>query len=120
MTAKQLIALLCEPSGKPTRRDEQDACTVHQGFAGYPFSDDGYAFQARATSQTDPVLAPDRQPGLQIWPDVGDWPYLLYLRSHQERAIVEYCEGDLTVRLYDDQPTYQSAVTRLRAARPVA
>ena len=124
MTAQQLIDLLCVPVGKKasawtSRHDPHSQCTIHAGFAGYPFADDGYEFQARATSQTDPVLAPSPQPaGLSIWPEVGDWPYIVYLRSPTERAIVQYCEGDLAVHVYDTDHAYHAAVQHMRAEHP--
>ena len=125
MTAQQLIDLLCVPDGRKasawtSRRDPDSQCTIHAGFAGYPFADDGYEFQARATSQTDPVLMPEHQPrgGLSVWPEVGDWPYIVYLRSPDEQAIVQYCEGDLAVHVYDTATAYHAAVQHTRTNHP--
>jgi len=128
MTAQQLVDLLCASAGKPaspaggsrmTRRDEETACTIHAGFAGYPFADDGYEFQGRATSQVDPILTPDpSRLGLRIWPEVGDWPLVVYLHAPEECAIVEYCEADLSVRIYDDEYAYREACRKLVAEHP--
>ena len=112
-------------AGIPSRRKPQDSprrrdgCTIHAGFAGYPFADDGYEFQGRATSQVDPVLTPDpSRLGLRIWPEVGDWPHVVYLHAPEERAIVEYCEADLSVRIYDDEYAYRQACRKLVAEQP--
>lgn len=103
MTARELITMLCTPVGLDEDVSEpRSECATYKGFGGYPFSDEGYGFMNR-------VIAGG---GLAAWPAVGDWPYHIVLLSKKERAIVRYMEGDLEVRLYNDQPGFERALER--------
>jgi hypothetical protein len=115
MTAQQLIDTLCVPLGQrasawSSKRDEEKHRTRHAGFAGYPFSDEGYEFMARAVGPDGSYLTPAPGQAIRSVPEAGDWPYVIFMWSPSERSVIEYCEGDLMVDVYDTEELCRQAV----------
>lgn len=69
-------------------RQEADGTTVHTGHAPYS---EGYDALADLVSR-----------GWTALPELGDWPLVIYLawRRHDEPALVELVEGDVTLRVF--------------------
>lgn len=84
-------------------------CTTHKAGEGveehrgsFPVGD-GYEFVGA-------LDAWDYANPIRLLPDGGSWPYSFMLAADAERATIEYCEGDITVRIYDEQAAYQAAL----------
>jgi hypothetical protein len=123
VTAQELIDQLCVPIGErasawSSKRDEEKRCTRHAGFAGFPFSDEGYGFMDRAVAPHGSYLAPRAGQVIRALPEAGDWPYVIFMWSPSERALIQYCEGDLMVEVYDTDELCRQAVRDAIASNP--
>jgi hypothetical protein len=97
-TAQGIIALLCQPGMESAWRNKRrPTSTFHAGFAG---GGDGYDLMAKLPRSWQPV------------PQWGDWPYLIGWRHNHDRAVLIYCEGDLSVEVAHDQPAYLDLLDR--------
>ncbi len=96
VTARLVRERLCAPEGE--RRDDH---TLYQGFV----IGDGYEFVAVLEGWT-----PHRP--IRLLPDGGEWPYSFALAADAEWAMIEYCEGDIGVRVYDNARAYREALDR--------
>lgn len=96
VTTQRVIDGLCASSERASDH------TVHTGFAP---SGGGYEFGSALGAWT---------PGnpIRLLPDGGDWPYAFQLAADAELAMIEYVEGDLFVRVYDDMTAYRRALVR--------
>lgn len=102
VTARRIIDRLC-----PSERTERhDGYTSH---AGHVLLHDGYEFVA-AVGGWHP-----HNP-IRLLPDGGNWPYSFALATDDERAMIEYVEGDITVRVYDDEDGYRQALAEYARA----
>jgi hypothetical protein len=102
ITARRVIDRLCVPLGERAgawTSGRRDGYTFHAGFV----IADGYEFVAAlgAWAPHNPI---------RLLPDGGDWPYSFALAADGERAMVEYCEGDIGVRVYDRIADYRRAL----------
>jgi hypothetical protein len=98
-TAQGIIALLCQPGMESAWRSERRrTSTFHAGFA--IGGGDGYDFIAKLPGSW------------QVIPEWGDWPYLIGWHHQQERAVLIYCEGDLSVEVADDERAYLDLLER--------
>jgi hypothetical protein len=80
-------------------RSERRADTnFNAGFA--PPGGDGYSFMAALPRTWIAV------------PQWGDWPYLIAWRHDRDRAVLTYCEGDLSVEIADDHTSYVGLLRR--------
>ncbi|MES1193672.1 MAG: hypothetical protein ABUM26_05055 [Solirubrobacterales bacterium] len=123
MSARQLIDMLCVPLGQrasawSSKRDDEHHRTRHAGFAGYPFSDEGYEFMERLVGPDGSYLAPTAGQIIRAVPEAGDWPYVIFMWSPSERAVIQYCEGDLMVDIYDTEELCRQAVRDAIAEHP--
>lgn len=97
VTACRVIKVLC------THGTEREADHVlHKGQA---LMVDGYEFVAVLDAWT-----PDNP--IKLLPDGGDWPYHFSLAADDERAMIEWIEGDVFVRVYDTAAAYGAALSR--------
>jgi hypothetical protein len=98
-TAQGIIALLCQPGMESAWRSERrPTSTFHAGFA--IGGGDGYDLIAKLPGSW------------QVVPEWGDWPYLIGWRHQQDRAVLIYCEGDLSVEVADDERAYLDLLER--------
>ena len=98
-TAQGIIALLCQPGTQSAWRSERrPMSTFHAGFA--IGGGDGYDLIAKLPGSW------------QVIPEWGDWPYLIGWHHHQDRAVLVYCEGDLSVEIADDERAYHDLLKR--------
>lgn len=103
---EKLIRRFCKPAATGLAAESDTATdgskTVSQGWCGYIGGNgdpmlvgfqDGYEFMG--------YLADRGWIGVH---DKGNWPYVIYLvwRHQGEVAIIEYCEGDLTLWQFAD------------------
>lgn len=107
ITAKRVIDRLCVPEGERASAwttERRDDHMFHAGFVGFLIAD-GYEFVAAlgAWAPHNPI---------RLLPDGGDWPYSFALAADGERAMIEYCEGDIGVRVYDTVRAYREALER--------
>jgi hypothetical protein len=47
---------------------------------------------------------------MRLLSDGGNYPYTLAVAADNERALIYYVEGDVTVRFYDAEDRYRQAV----------
>jgi hypothetical protein len=106
-TAADLIALLCQPGMESAWRSERRSdSSFHAGFA--PPGGDGYDVLAALPASW------------QLVPEWGDWPYLIGWRHNRDRAVMTYCEGDLSVEVADDHDAYLDLLRRTTADMPAS
>lgn len=121
ITPEQLVTAFCagrdagySGSTGSTGRDETINAAVSRGFCGYNGRrdtndnlltgvDDGYEFMGWLEEH-----------GWFAMHEKGDWPYVVYL--HQGLAVVEYCEADFTLWVFDTQAAKTKFVQKLRNA----
>jgi hypothetical protein len=97
-TAQGIIALLCQPGMESAWRNKRrPTSTFHAGFTG---GGDGYDLMAKLPRSW------------QVIPQWGDWPYLIGWRHNHDRAVLIYCEGDLSVEVADDERAYLDLLER--------
>jgi hypothetical protein len=88
-----MIALLCQPGMASAWRNERRSdSNFHAGFA--PHGGDGHDFIAALPASW------------QVVPEWGDWPYLIGWHNNRDRAVMTYCEGDLSVEVADHLDGY--------------
>jgi hypothetical protein len=101
-TATGMVGRFCQPGMASAWRSEQrEHSTFHAGFA-YGF--DGYGLMAALPSTW------------QAEPHWGDWPYYVGWRHDQDRAVLIYCEGDLSIEIADSQEAYLELLRRTNHA----
>ena len=104
VTARRVIARLCVPEGVRASAWTTERREDHMFHAGFVMVD-GYEFVAALGAWTphNPI---------RLLPDGGDWPYSFALAADAEMAMIEYCEGDIGVRVYDAMRPYRDALDR--------
>lgn len=103
VTAQRVIDRLCVPEGgraSSWTTERRNGFMFHAGFAPL-FS--GYEFVAALGAWEPGSL-------IRLLPDGGEWPYSFSLAADSERAMIDYCEGDVAVRVYDDEGSYWQAL----------
>jgi hypothetical protein len=101
VTAQRIIDRLC------TSTENRDGYTRHVGF----IISDGYEFVAALNAWRP--FSP-----IRLLPDGGDWPYSFALAADAERAMIEYTEGDIAVRVYDVIADYRRALAEYEGEAP--
>jgi hypothetical protein len=106
VTPEDLIRRFCDGRAAGLAADpgttETDGVKVSRGWCGYIGGrgdsmvvgfDEGYDFLGYLTAR-----------GWKALHEKGDWPYVVYLysRCSEKRTIIGYCEGDLTIRTFDN------------------
>lgn len=102
VTPEQLVGRFC---GARERVNNVETSSGHCGYVGGRGDgmvvgfDDGYDFMGFPTDR-----------GWGPLPAKGDWPYVVYLayRAREPYAIVEYCEGDLAVWVFESGAAAQA------------
>jgi hypothetical protein len=98
-------------------RDDEFRFDRWRGFCGYMGGrgdslivgfDDGYSFMGYLEER-----------GWRAIPSKGDWPYLVYLYwpgtdASPKPAIVEYCEADFSLWVFDDRDAMKALARTLR------
>ncbi len=92
-----------------TDRGEHDDHRLYTGFVGGDI--DGYQWAALITGRDDLLTAETDDAPIRTLPG-DEWPYLVYAASDSERAVVEYCEGDVAVWIYESDEAYRQALAR--------
>jgi len=77
-----------------------DGYTVHTGRAGVA---DGPEF-------VHALGAFQHRGQLRLLSDGGNWPYTLAVAADDEKAMIYYVEGDVTVRFYETEERYRDAI----------
>lgn len=95
VTARRVADRLCW--GDP---HSLDGYTVHTGHA--PLSDGPEFVHALGAFQHSGPM--------RLLSDGGNYPYTLAVAADNERALIYYVEGDVTVRFYDAEDRYRQAV----------
>ncbi|HXS33140.1 MAG TPA: hypothetical protein VN758_05120 [Solirubrobacterales bacterium] len=108
LTPEKLIARFCGPLASGLRADpgtteQEDGTRVSRGWCGYV----GGRGDALAVGFQEGYEFMDYlgERGWEFVHDKGNWPYVMYgvWQAGEKRAIIEYCEGDLTLWEFADQ-----------------
>ncbi len=99
-TAAGMIALFCRPGMQSAWRSERRPDSHFHAGSAAASGGDGYDFMAALPASWQPV------------PEWGDWPYLIGWRNDPERAVLTYCEGDISVEVADDRLSYLNLLAR--------
>ena len=106
-TANGIITLLCQPGMESAWRSERrPTSTFEAGFA--PLGCDGYSFMSHLPRPW------------QVVPEWGDWPYQIGWRHNPDRAVLVYCEGDISVETADDLESYVDLLRRTTKEMPAS
>jgi hypothetical protein len=104
VTAKLVIDRLCVPEGERASSWTTECRADHMFHAGFVIAD-GYEFVAALGGWTP-------HSPIRLLPDGGEWPYSFALAADGGRAMIEYCEGDIGVRVYDTERAYREALDK--------
>jgi hypothetical protein len=100
--AQLVIERLCVPEGEKAsawRSERRDDHTFHAGFVLI----EGHEFVS--------VLAAWKYGGhIRLLPDGGEFPYSFSLADDLGLAMIDYCEGDIGVRVYAEMEVYVRAL----------
>jgi hypothetical protein len=103
LNAERVIKAFCVPLGEKAsawRSERRDDHTFHAGFA---MVGDGYEFVGA-------LGAWENGGHIRLLPDGGEFPYSFSLADDLGRSIIEYCEGDVGVRVFDEPEAYLRAL----------
>ncbi|HVX32580.1 MAG TPA: hypothetical protein VHA80_05505 [Solirubrobacterales bacterium] len=102
VNAERVIARLCVAEGETAGAWRSGRRADHSFHAGFVLGD-GYELVAALGAWT---------PGghIRLLPDGGEWPYSFSLADDVGRAMIDYCEGDLGVRVFDEPEGYVRAL----------
>lgn len=103
VNAQRVIDRLCVPEGQKAGAWTTERFEDHMFHAGsYPVIN-GHEFVA--------ALGAWEEGGhVRLLPDGGSFPYSFSLAADMELAMIDYCEGDIGVRVYDDKEPYIRAL----------
>lgn len=111
VTARRIIDVLCVPEGEKAGAWKSERKDDHVFHAGFVPSMDGPEFVAAVDG-----WAPGNP--IRLLPDGGEWPYSFALAADAEWAMIEYCEGDIGVRVYSTASAYRQALTDYEKGPP--
>jgi hypothetical protein len=103
VNAERVIKAFCVPLGEKAsawRSERRADCTFHAGFV---LVGDGYEFVGA-------LGAWDNGGHIRLLPDGGQFPYSFSLADDLGRSIIDYCEGDIGVRVFDEFEAYVRAL----------
>lgn len=109
--AERVIERLCVPAGERAgawRTERRADHTLHAGFL--PLGDGNELVAALGAWVNGGHI--------RLLPDGGEFPYSFSLADDLGLAIIDYCEGDLGVRVFDEREGYARALD-LYARGPV-
>ncbi len=103
LNAERVIKRLCVPLGETASAWRSERRADHTFHAGFVLVGDGYEFVG--------VLGAWENGGhIRLLPDGGQFPYSFSLADDLGRSIIDYCEGDIGVRVLDELEAYVRAL----------
>jgi|GEM_PF-1760887 len=103
LNAERMIKRLCVPLGETASAWRSERRAGHTLHAGFVLVDDGYEFVGA-------LGAWENGGHIRLLPDGGQFPYSFSLADDLGRSIIDYCEGDIGVRVFDELETYVRAL----------
>ncbi len=103
INAQRIIDRLCVPEGEKASAWETKRYEDHMFHAGFYPVGNGHEFVAA-------LGAWENGGHIRLLPDGGEFPYSFSLAADAELAIIDYCEGDIGVRVYREKETYIRAL----------
>ncbi len=103
LNAERVIKAFCVPLGEKASAWRSERRTDHTFHAGFVLVGDGYEFVSA-------LGAWENGGHIRLLPDGGKFPYSFSLADDLGRAIIDYCEGDFGVRVFDEIETYVRAL----------
>jgi hypothetical protein len=98
-TATGMVERFCQPGmGSAWCSELRTTSTFHAGFA-YGI-DDGYSLMGNLPTSW------------KAEPHWADWPYEIGWRHDRDRAVLIYCEGDLSIEIADSHDAYLELLRR--------
>ncbi len=103
INAQRIVKRLCVPEGEKAstwRSERRDDHTFHAGFV---LIGGGHEFVAA-------LGAWENGGHIRLLPDGGEFPYSFSLADDLGLAMIDYCEGDIGVRIYTEVEAYVRAL----------
>lgn len=102
VNAARVIERLCVPLGRKAGAWRSERYPDHTFHAGFSPVGDGPEFVAA-------LDAWENGGHIRLLPDGGEFPYSFSLADDLGLAMIDYCEGDVAVRVYDELEEYVRA-----------
>lgn len=103
INAQRVIKRLCVPLGEKAGAWRSERRADHTFHAGLTVLTDGHEFVAA-------LGAWENGGHIRLLPDGGEFPYSFSLADDLGRSIIDYCEGDIGVRVFDELEAYVRAL----------
>ena len=103
INAQRVIDRLCVPEGKKAGAWSTKRFEDHMFHAGFHPLANGHEFVAA-------LSAWEEGGHIRLLPDGGNFPFSFSLAADLELAMIDYCEGDIAVRVYDTREGYVRAL----------
>jgi hypothetical protein len=103
INAERVTKAFCVPLGEKASAWRSERRADHTFHAGFAMVGDGYEFVGALGAWEDGGH-------IRLLPDGGQWPYSFSLADDLGRSIIEYCEGDVGVRVFDELEAYVRAL----------
>jgi hypothetical protein len=103
VNAERVIERLCVPEGERAGAWRTGRRADHTFHAGFLPLGDGHELVAALGAWTEGGH-------IRLLPDGGEFPYSFSLADDLGRAMIDYCEGDLGVRVFDEPEGYVRAL----------
>ena len=103
INAERVIKAFCVPLGEKASAWRSERRADHTFHAGFAMVGDGYEFVGA-------LGAWENGGHIRLLPDGGQFPYSFSLADDLGRSIIEYCEGDVGVRVFDELEAYVRAL----------
>lgn len=103
ISAERVIERLCVPLGEKAGAWRSERRADHTFHAGFTPLGDGPEFVAE-------LGAWENGGHIRLLPDGGDFPYSFSLADDLGLAMIDYCEGDIGVRVFDEPEAYVRAL----------
>lgn len=103
INAERVIKAFCVPLGEKASAWRSERRADHTFHAGFAMVGDGYEFVGA-------LGAWENGGHIRLLPDGGQFPYSFSLADDLGRSIIDYCEGDVGVRVFDELEAYVRAL----------
>lgn len=103
INAERVIKAFCVPLGEQASAWRSERRADHTFHAGFAMVGDGYEFVGA-------LGAWENGGHIRLLPDGGLFPYSYSLADDLGRSIIDYCEGDVGVRVFDELEAYVRAL----------
>jgi hypothetical protein len=103
LNAERVIKAFCVPLGERASAWRSERRADHTFHAGFALAGDGYEFVGA-------LGAWENGGHIRLLPDGGQFPYSFSLADDLGRSIIDYCEGDIGVRVFDELEAYVRAL----------